>query len=58
MMKKNYIAPDMEVVNIRFSQYLMAGSVTGGDVFDENAGDGVPGLAPAMGSEELLGVPF
>ena len=49
MKKKAYLTPQMEVVEIEYKQQLLAGSAT--DVFDENAGGDIPGLAPDMDSE-------
>ncbi len=49
MKKKAYLAPQAEVVEIDIQQQLLAGSAT--DVFDEDAGGDIPGLAPDMDSE-------
>lgn len=44
-MKKTYITPDMEVVDIQISQHLMAGSIAGSNVYtDTDAGADVVGL--------------
>ena len=39
-MKKNYLQPDMEIVELNTCQYLLAGSVETLDILDE---DPVPG---------------
>lgn len=44
-MKKTYIQPSLEVVDIQLGQHLMAGSLMGDAVIDELAGDDVIGLA-------------
>lgn len=45
MERKKYLRPDMLTVCLNGCQPLMTGSVT---VFDENAGQGIPGMAPPM----------
>ena len=64
MMKKKYMEPLMEVEIMEMNQQLLAGSVIGDDVFDEDAGDGLPGMAPGFTSPEelinpanMLGIP-
>ena len=49
MKKKAYLTPQVEVVEIDIQQQLLAGSAT--EVFDENAGGDIPGLAPDMDYE-------
>lgn len=47
-MKKIYIAPEMEVVEISYNPQLLAGSVAGQDVIDDYADPDIPGLAPGF----------
>lgn len=53
-MKKTYIHPEMDVVELNMTRTLLAGSVTGGDVLDVDAGDGVSGMAPSLDGLDLL----
>lgn len=53
-MRKVYGQPEMEVHIIACTQQLLAGSVTGDSVIDEDAGPGIPGMAPIMTPDELL----
>ena len=43
-MKKTYMIPTLDVVEIKFTQQLLAGSVTGIDIIDD-ATDGDIGLS-------------
>ena len=59
-MKKQYFAPEMEVVELNYNQQLLAGSVIGEDVIVDFAEPEVPGLAPDLGIPDLqdpLGIP-
>ncbi len=38
-MKKNYMKPDMKVVELKSRQMLLAGSLPGTNVYDEDADD-------------------
>jgi hypothetical protein len=49
MKKKAYLTPQAEIVEIDIQQQLLAGSPT--EVFDEYAGEDIPGLAPDMDDE-------
>jgi len=63
-MKKTYLQPELEVVDIKFSQPLMAGSPVL-DVNNENVTDPDELLAPGMPNDlpgapsvnEMLGIP-
>ena len=44
----------MDVVELNMTRTLLAGSVTGGDVLDVDAGDGVSGMAPSLDGLDLL----
>lgn len=59
-MKKTYLQPELEVVDIKFSQPLMAGSPVL-DVNNENVTDPDELLAPEMPGapsvNEMLGIP-
>ncbi len=60
--RKAYIEPRMEVVLVSSVQPLLAGSVLGDSVLDENAGPDIPGLAPPLETPDdmvgrLLGIP-
>lgn len=47
MNKRDYITPEMEVMMIAPSLPLLAGSLEGDEVLeDEDAGEGISGLAP------------
>lgn len=47
-MKKTYINPEMEIVELNMTQTLMAGSAVGTTVLDDPAGTDTPGLAPSL----------
>ena len=49
MKKKAYLTPQVEFVEVDIQQQLLAGSVT--VVFDEDAGEDIPGLARDMDYE-------
>lgn len=51
MMKKAYITPTTEVHVMQYHQSLMAGSVTGENVLDIDAGTGLPALSPMLGTD-------
>ena len=56
-MKKTYMQPALEVVDIQFSQALLAGSVQL-DVNNEDVTDPEELLAPGMpGVNDMLGIP-
>lgn len=42
---KKYVKPEMDIVLIAMQQTLLAGSLTGESVFNENAGLDIEGLA-------------
>lgn len=44
MMKKIYIAPQTEVIKVKAHQQLLAGSPTGGRVFNDDAEENEYGL--------------
>ena len=48
MKKKQYFAPEMEVVELNYNPQLLAGSAIGGDVIDDYAEPDIPGLAPGF----------
>ena len=59
-MKKQYFAPEMEVVELNYNQQLLAGSVMGENVMDDFAEPDIPGMAPDLGIPDLqnpLGIP-
>ena len=59
-MKKQYFAPEMEVVELNYNQQLLAGSAIGSDVIDDFAEPDIPGMAPDLGIPDLqnpLGIP-
>lgn len=57
-MKKTYFKPETEVMNTVCCQPLLAGSIAGEMVLDEDAGTDVPGLAPGLPTlNDLLGLP-
>jgi len=60
-MKKTYITPEMEVVEIEKKVQLLAGSVESFDLIDDPTVDPTPGgtLAPALpGFTDITGFPF
>ena len=53
-MKKTYIHPEMEVVELNMSQTLLAGSVLGDGVFNDLADESSVGLAPGMNMDDIF----
>ena len=53
-MKKTYIHPEMEVVELNMSQTLLAGSVLGDGVFNDLADENTDGLAPGMNIDDIF----
>ena len=53
-MKKKYIEPQMDVVELKHRCTLLAGSVVGSNVYNEDADNNEYGLAPGFGNWDRL----
>ena len=53
-MKKTYIHPDMEVVELNMSRTLLAGSVLGDSVLNDLADESTAGLASEMNIDDIF----
>ena len=53
-MKKTYIHPEMEVIEVNMDQSLLAGSVIGDGVFNDLADENTDGLAPEMNMDDIF----
>ena len=54
IMKKTYIHPEMEVVEVNMSQTLLAGSALGDGVLNDFADESSVGLAPGMDMDDIF----
>ena len=53
-MKKTYIHPEMEVVELNMTRTLLAGSVMGDGVLNDLADESSVGLAPGMNMDDIF----
>ncbi len=53
-MKKTYIHPEMEVVELNMTRTLLAGSVMGDGVLNDFADESSVGLAPGMNMDDIF----